>query len=130
MKKKLLLMLALIVTQFIFGQAPLNNVKGIPIPFETVENQPIFPGGNNEFIKYVGKNFRAPEVEDLSGVIKVTFIIEANGTIGEIKIIQDLGHGTADEVKRILRSSPQWTPGDQGGKPVRVLYTLPITLRN
>jgi hypothetical protein len=130
MKKNLLLFIAIFATSFIFAQAPISVTKGIPVPFESVENKPIFPGGNNEFMKYVGKNFRAPEVEDLSGFVKVTFVIETNGTISEIKVLEDVGHGSADEIKRVLKASPIWTPGDQAGKPVRVIFTLPIKIRS
>ena len=131
MKKLLLIAMVLFVTQISLAQAPMSTVsKSAAIPFETVENQPIFPGGNNEFMKFVGKNFRVPEVEDLKGVLKVTFVIETNGSISDIKIINDLGHGTAEEIKRVLSLSPKWTPGDQEGKPARVLFTLPVTIRN
>lgn len=131
MKKLLLIAMVLFVTQISLAQAPMSIVsKSAAIPFETVENQPIFPGGNNEFMKFVGKNFRVPEVEDLKGVLKVTFVIETNGSISDIKIINDLGHGTAEEIKRVLSLSPKWTPGDQEGKPARVLFTLPVTIRN
>lgn len=131
MKKKLLLIVTFCLAQFVFAQAPMGAAgKGIPIPFENVENQPLFPGGLNEFIRYIGKNFRAPEVEGLSGVLKVSFVIETNGTVDDIKIVNDLGHGSGDEAKRVLKASPKWTPGDHGGKPVRVVFTLPITIRN
>lgn len=131
MKKILLIAIVLFVTQISLAQAPMSVVsKSAAIPFETVENKPIFPGGNNEFIKFVGKNFRTPDVEDLSGILKVSFVIETNGSIGDVKIINDLGHGTANEIKRVLSISPKWTPGDQDGKPVRVLFTLPVTIRN
>lgn len=132
MKKLLIVAIVLFVTQISLGQAPMSVVnKTVAIPFEKVENQPIFPGGNNEFIKFIGKNFRVPDVEDFSGgVLKVSFVIETNGLIGEIKIINDLGHGTAEEIKRVLSLCPKWTPGDQDGKPARVLFTLPVTIRN
>lgn len=131
MKKNLLLFIAFFAMQYSFAQAPISVVKGMPVPFETVETQPSFPGGVNEFIKFIGKNFRAPEEEDgPSGVLKVSFVIEINGSIGEIKIINDLGSGTAEEAKRVLLTSPRWLPGNEGGKPVRVLFVLPITLRN
>ena len=130
MKKNTLLLIAFFATQFLFAQAPIGVAKGIPISYESVENRPMFPGGINEFIRFVGKNFRAPEVEGLSGDLKVSFIIETSGLIEEVKIINDLGHGTADEIKRVLAKCPKWTPGDQGGKPVRVLYSLPIAIRN
>lgn len=131
MKRILILIVTFFVTQISLAQAPMSVVnKTAAIPFETVENQPIFPGGNNEFIKFVGKNFKSPQIEDFSGVLKVSFVVEVNGTIGDIKIINDLGHGTADEIRRVLALSPKWSPGDQDGKPVRVLFTLPITIRN
>ncbi|HKX85965.1 MAG TPA: energy transducer TonB [Flavobacterium sp.] len=129
--KKLLLIAVLFVTQFGFSQAPISAIsKNAPIPYESVENRPIYPGGMNEFIKFIGKNFKAPEVEGLSGVLKVSFVIDTNGAVTDIKVLNDLGSGTGDEAKRVVALSPKWTPGDQDGKPVRVVYTLPITLRN
>lgn len=131
MKKNFLLFIALFAIQHISAQAPISVVKGMPIPFETVETQPMFPGGVSEFVKFVGKNFRAPEEEDSpSGILKVSFVIDTNGSVGDIKIINDLGSGTGDEAKRVLSTCPKWTPGNEGGKPVRVLFVLPITLRH
>lgn len=128
MKKIIFLLLAFFAIQSNYAQASLSAIT--PIPFEIVENQPIFPGGNNEFIKFVGKNFKTPEDENFSGgILKVTFVIETNGTISDIKIINDLGSGTATEIKRVLSLCPKWTPGDQEGKTVRVIYTLPINIR-
>jgi len=128
MKKYYFFLVAFLAITASNAQASLSAIT--PIPYEIVENQPLFPGGINEFIKFVGKNFQAPDDENFSGgVLKVTFVIETNGTIGDVKIINDLGFGTADEIKRILAMCPKWTAGDQGGKPVRVIYTLPVNLR-
>jgi Gram-negative bacterial TonB protein C-terminal len=128
MKKLFFFVIAIFALQATYAQASLNAIT--PIPFEIVENQPIFPGGNNEFIKFVGKNFRAPGDESFTGgVLKVTFVIETNGQITGVKVINDLGFGTAEEIKRVLALAPKWTPGDQNGQPTRVLYTLPITIR-
>lgn len=104
--------------------------KQAPIPYEVVENQPLYPGGINEFIKFIGKNYRVPEVEGLNGVVKVSFVIETNGSVTDVKIVNDLGYGSGEEAKRVVQMSPKWTPGDQEGKAVRVLYTLPIKIRN
>ena len=126
-----MLALAFFATQFVSAQAPLNVInKSAPVSYDNVENRPMYPGGMNEFIKFVGKNFKAPDVEGLSGVMKVSFVIETNGSVSDIKIENDLGHGSAEEAKRVIMKLPKWTPGDQDGKPVRVLYTLPITIRN
>jgi hypothetical protein len=129
--KRILLIAVFFVTQFGFAQAPINVAnKNLPIPYEEVENRPMYPGGINEFIKFVGKNFKMPEVEGVSGVIKVSFVIETNGVVADVKVLNDLGHGTGAEAKRVVLLSPKWTPGDQEGKAVRVMYTLPITIRN
>lgn len=130
MKKNLLLIIALFAMQLLFAQAPLSVVKTIPIAYETVENKPMFPGGINEFVRFVGKNYRVPEVEDLSGILKVSFVIEINGAIEEVKVLNDLGHGTAEEAKRVIKLSPKWIPGEHDGKLVRVTYTLPISISN
>jgi len=128
MKKLFFIALAFFAIQFTYAQAPLSSIT--PIPFEIVENQPLFPGGNNEFIKFVGKNFKSPDDENFSGgLLKVTFVIETNGTVSDVKIINDLGYGTAAEIKRVLSLCPKWTPGEQGGKPARVIYTLPVNIR-
>ncbi|RXR21382.1 hypothetical protein EQG63_05420 [Flavobacterium amnicola] len=128
MKKILFIVLAFFAMQFTHAQAPLSSI--IPIPFEIVENQPIFPGGNNEFIKFVGKNFKTPDDENFTGgLLKVTFVIETDGTISDVKILKDIGYGSVAEIKRVLSLCPKWTPGIQNDKPVRVIYTLPVNIR-
>ncbi|AEW85543.1 hypothetical protein B0A78_04420 [Flavobacterium columnare NBRC 100251 = ATCC 23463] len=129
--KKLFLFVVLWFSQITLAQSSSNAVaKSTAIPFDTVENQPVFPGGNNELMKFVGKNFSPPSDENFTGgVLQVTFVIETNGSISDIKVINDLGYGTAQEITRVLQTSPKWTPGDQDGKPVRVLFTLSVTIK-
>ena len=85
--KKLLLLVMFFTAQFVSAQAPLNEVaKTSPIPFEIVENQPLYPGGINEFMKFIGKNFNAPQDENFGGgILKVSFVIEINGVISNVK---------------------------------------------
>lgn len=129
--KKILFLIAFLAAQMGFAQTSMSaTAKAAPIPYESVENQPLYPGGINEFMKFIGKNFQAPSDENFSGgIMKVSFVIEANGSISDIKVLNDLGHGTAQEITRVLQSCPKWTPADHEGKPVRVLFTLPVTIR-
>lgn len=128
MKKSLIIVLAFFAIQFTHAQAALSSI--IPIPFEIVENQPIFPGGNNEFIKFVGKNFKTPDDENFAGgILKVTFVIETDGSVNDVKIIKDIGYGSEKEIKRVLSLCPKWKPGSQNDKTVRVIYTLPVNIR-
>jgi protein TonB len=59
----------------------------------------------------------------------VTFVIERNGTLTNIQVLQTPDSSLSDEAVRVLKTSPKWTPGMQGNKTVRVRYNLPIEFR-
>ncbi|WP_284652890.1 energy transducer TonB [Flavobacterium terrisoli] len=94
-----------------------------------IEVKPDFPGGLEKFYKFIGKNFQVPEEEGLKGKIFVTFVVEKDGSLTDIKVIRDIGYGTGKEAIRVLKSCPKWNPGEQNGKKVRVLYSLPISIQ-
>ncbi|MFY0483220.1 energy transducer TonB [Flavobacterium sp. PLA-1-15] len=96
--------------------------------YTNAETKPQFKGGISEFYNYIGKNYRVPEVEGLNGKVYVQFVIEKDGSLADIKIIRDIGHGTGEEAIRVLKNSPKWIPAKQNGRPVRVLYSLPISI--
>lgn len=129
MKKFLFFAIAFWSMQTVFAQESpevsdqkLYNTAGLDV-------KPQFPGGLEEFYKYVAKNYKTPNVAGLAGKVYVTFIIEIDGSIANIKIIRDLGYGTGEEAVRVLKNSPKWLPGEQNGRKVRVLYSLPITIQ-
>ena len=70
-----------------------------------------------------------PENEVLNGKVFVTFVVEKDGSISDIKVIRDMGYGTGKEAIRVIKSCPvKWNPGEQNGKKVRMLFSLPIKL--
>jgi len=95
-----------------------------------IEVKPDFPGGMEKFYKFVGNNYQTPEEEGLKGKVYVTFVVEKDGSLTDIKVIRDIGYGTGKEAIRVLNKCPKWTPGEQNGKKVRVLYSLPITIQS
>lgn len=95
-----------------------------------IEVKPDFPGGLAKFYKFIGNNYRTPEEEGLSGNVFVTFVVEKDGSLTDIKVVRDIGFGTGKEAIRVLKSCPKWNPGEQNGKKVRVLYSLPITIQS
>lgn len=99
-----------------------------PLNTAGVEVKPDFPGGIQEFYNFIGKNYRVPNVPNLSGKVFVSFVIEKDGSVTEVKILRDIGHGTGEEAKRVLLLSPKWIPGMQQGKPVRVMYSIPLNI--
>lgn len=101
----------------------IYNVAGIEV-------KPDFPGGMDKFYKFVGNNYKTPEEEGLKGKVYVTFVVEKDGSLTDIKVLRDIGYGTGAEAIRVLKKCPRWTPGEQNGKKVRVLYSLPITIQS
>ncbi|MEN9908837.1 MAG: hypothetical protein RLZZ540_1986 [Bacteroidota bacterium] len=94
-----------------------------------IEVKPDFPGGMDKFYSFVGKNYRTPEEEGLKGKVYVSFVVEKDGSLTDIKVLRDIGYGTGKEAIRVLQKSPKWNPGIQNGKPVRVQYSLPIAIQ-
>lgn len=95
-----------------------------------VEVKPEFPGGIQEFYKYISRNFHAPSDKKFrGGRIIVGFVIERDGSITDINVQKDLGFGTKEETIRVLNECIKWKPAEQDGVPVRCSYMLPITLQ-
>jgi protein TonB len=95
-----------------------------------IEVKPDFPGGMDKFTDFVGKNYQAPEEEGLKGKVYVTFVVEKDGSLTDIKVLRDIGYGTGKEAIRVLKKSPKWTPGEQNGKKVRCTFSLPISIQS
>ena len=109
------------VREVVEDDTQIYNVAGIAV-------KPDFPGGIQKFYSYVKKNFRTPDIDGLKGKVFVTFVVEKDGSLTDIKVLRDIGYGTDKEAIRLLKNSPKWTPGEQNGKKIRVLYSLPITI--
>jgi hypothetical protein len=99
---------------------------------ELTEN-PNFPEGMEKFYKFVGENFNIPleaEKNKVKGRVYLTFIVEMDGTLSNIKVIRDMGYGIGDEAARVLGICPKWIPGKVNGESVRTMYSLPITVQS
>lgn len=102
-----------------------------PVNSAILDKQPEFPGGISQFYKYVGNNFRRPEL-DVEKTLKVyvSFVVEKDGSLTDIIVKNDPGYGMGKEAIRVLKSlKTKWNPGILDGKPVRTAYNLPITIK-
>jgi periplasmic protein TonB len=106
---------------------PETNDKNIYY-YTGIEVKPEYPGGMQEFYKFIGSNYNVPNVKGLKGKILVSFIVEKDGSLTDIKVMRDIGYGTKEETIRVLKNSTKWSPAYQNGKPVRVHYSLPISI--
>lgn len=95
-----------------------------------IEVKPEFPGGMDQFYKFISENFITPKGEKLAGKVYVTFVVEKDGSLTDIKVLRDIGYGTGKEAIRVLKISPKWKPAEQNGQKVRCSYSLPISLQS
>lgn len=102
-------------------------------PFVKVEVMPSFMGGDlNTFRKWVNDRLRYPQLaqeNNISGRVLTMFVIERDGSLTNIQVVQSPDRSLSDEAVRVLKTSPKWTPGKQRNQAVRVKYTLPIDFR-
>ena len=90
--------------------------------------KPEYPNGIVAFYTFFHDNFIMPEEEGLKGKIYISFIIEKDGSLSDIKVIRDIGYGTGLEAIRVLRKSQKWICGEQNGKKARCLYVIPFNM--
>ena len=102
-------------------------------PFVKVEQMPSFMGGDlMTFRNWVQSKVRYPQIaqeNNISGRVLLMFVIEKDGSLTNIQVLQTPDSSLSDEAIRILKTSPKWTPGKQRNQAVRVKYTLPIDFR-
>jgi protein TonB len=97
--------------------------------FMVVEESPQFPGGDEARIRFLAENISYPaEAREASiqGTVYITFVIEKDGTIADVRVLRGIGGGCDEEAVRVIRKMPRWLPGKQRGKPVRVQFNMPI----
>ena len=97
--------------------------------FTVVEEQPGYPGGDEARIKFLQENIKYPEEAKELGVqgkVFVTFVVEVDGSITDVRVLRGIGAGCDEEAIRVVKSMPRWVPGKQRGQPVRVQFNLPI----
>jgi len=112
------------------GLPPDTNRKAGKEVFTQVEQQPCFKGGDEALGQYLGKTIKYPQEarnKNIQGRVVLSFIVEKDGALSNIKVVRSLGYGTDEEAVKAMKASPKWTPGVQNGMKVRVQYAVPIS---
>ena len=97
--------------------------------FFIVEEMPEFPGGDAALIAYIAQSVKYPQIAQENGIqgkVYVNFVVGKDGSISNVKIARGVDPSLDKEAIRVVTALPKWKPGKQGGKPVRVSYTVPI----
>jgi protein TonB len=109
----------------------LANYGNTVVTSALLDNLPEFPGGIAKFYGYIGKNFESSEISGERSIrIYVSFVVEKDGSMTEIKVKNDPGYGLGNEAVRVLKSiKTKWIPGMIGSMAVRTSYNLPIIVQ-
>ena len=97
--------------------------------FFIVEEMPEFPGGDAALRAYIASSVKYPQIAQENGIqgkVYVNFVVGKDGGISNVKIARGVDPSLDKEAIRVVTNLPKWKPGKQGGKPVRVSYTVPI----
>ena len=100
--------------------------------FDVVEQMPQFPGGDAALFEYLSTHIKYPTIAEENGVqgrVIVTFVVERDGSITDVKVVKSVDPSLDKEASRVVQGMPKWIPGKQNGAPVRVKYTVPVTFR-
>ncbi len=102
-------------------------------PFLKAEKMPSFQGGDlTTFRNWVQSRLKYPQIaaeNGISGSVILSFVIERDGKLTSIEVLRTPDRSLADEAIRVLKQSPDWSPGLQRNKAVRVKYTLPVVFK-
>ncbi len=97
--------------------------------YTSVQHVPLFPGGMEAFYNFLGKNIVYPKTardKNTQGKVIVTYIVEKDGRLSDVKVVRGIGDGCDEEAVRVIKLSSPWKPGTQNGHTVRVAYAVPI----
>lgn len=107
-----------------------KDKMGVEYTYTDVNEAPKPRRGYEHFYKYISKNFRmSKEMETSGGKVILSFVIEKDGSISEVKILRSAGTEFDNESIRLVTQYPDWEPGKYRGLKARILYSLPITIR-
>ena len=111
------------------GLSALEDAPSNDSVYQIVDEMPQFPGGEKAMMEYVAKNVKYPQEakdKEIQGRVFVSFVIEKDGSVNEVKVLRSIGGGCDEEAVRVVKAMPKWKPGKQDGKPVRVSYMMPF----
>jgi len=112
------------------SQGTLYGGGGDPNAVYTyVEEAPSYPGGENARMLFLRNNIKYPRLalqNKIQGKVYISFIVEKNGSLSNIKVLQGIGAGCDEEALRVVNLMPKWKPGKTQGREVRVVITMPV----
>lgn len=134
--KKIVSLLSVLFLSLTAQAQSVENADSVAVEetvYQSVEEQPEFPGGMMALTRYLADNIKYPRVSrdnKSQGKSAVRFTVNADGSISDAEILRSAGDMYLDkEALRVISEMPKWEPGKKNGKPVRVKFVLPVSFR-
>lgn len=100
--------------------------------YKVVQDMPQFPGGQTAMLQFVSRNVKYPvEAQEAGaqGKVSCSLVINEQGKVTDVKVENGVHPALDAEAVRVLKMMPDWTPGRQNGKKVKVSLTIPVLFR-
>ncbi|WP_165784611.1 energy transducer TonB [Solitalea longa] len=130
MRHLLFLMLLFLTSSSLYGQTTSKTDTIFDLSSHPELKAPQFPGGQNEIVKFISKNFKYPRLAKearVGGIVEIKFIVDTIGNVTDIEVIKGVREDINNEAIRLISLLKGWTPGEDNGKKVRVHYKIPIS---
>jgi TonB family protein len=108
-----------------------SNDKEEALAFITVEEKPQYPGGDSALMNYLAKSFEYPDAtveRSIQSQIYVQFVIDKTGKVIDVEVLSGVDLDLDNEAVRVVKNMPNWIPGKQNGKPVSVIFVIPLNI--
>lgn len=144
MKQLLLLITCLSLFAVARAQETLEDIEVVEMPmaenpenkqpdiFVIVEDMPQFPGGDQALYKFINENVQYPDsavTVGLEDLVLIRFVVDENGKVTDPKAVKGMFDILTEEALRVVSILPDFIPGKQRGKAVKVYYTVPFSFK-
>lgn len=113
-------------------ETPVAAQSDDPVDMGSVQIPPSFPGGEAELMRYLAKNINYPNIareNNIQGLAVLSFVIGKDGSIQDVAVLKELEGGCTKEAIRVVKTMPNWRPGESNGHAVKVRFVLPVRFK-
>jgi len=132
MRKTTLLLVLLFIYGSVIAQSVTDSISNTSDTTAVVITQPEFKGGSENMSKYIAENFVYPadaKRRSVDGKVEIEFTVEKSGDLTYIGVVKGIDRSVDEEIVRLFKTMPRWTPGTKNGKPIKFKLYMPLNIR-
>jgi len=109
-----------------------TTIYGKDSVYSYISTFPEYEGGEKARNRFLAQHIKYPDAaaaQRIQGTVYLSFVVNEEGSVKDIKVLRGIGGGCDEEAVRVVKLMPKWKPGTQNGVPVSVLFYMPIDFR-